>query len=127
VFGVGELVLGVAPVLQQQLHPLQGAGSVGEYAGRIAERLERLRRIRSEGFCPPRLAKRVEVRALFSYLGETDDAEGNPYPLTIGEAVAHIQGVEDLLFLCAVDDWNPASSEMSTPLEGRSHLPMTGH
>jgi hypothetical protein len=40
--GVGELALGVGPVLHQQLHPLQRAATVREHPGRIGQGGEEL-------------------------------------------------------------------------------------
>lgn len=57
------------------------------------------------------VAKRIEVRMVYSYLGEMDDRDGNPYPLMIGGAVEHLKGIEDLLYLCAVSDWEAESND----------------
>ncbi len=51
------------------------------------------------------LAKRAEVRLVFGYLGELTPGDPAP-PLSIGNAIAHLHGIEDLLFLAAVEDWN---------------------
>lgn len=63
------------------------------------------------------VARRIKVRLVFGYLGEMDDVEGNPYPLSIGSAASHLQGIEDLLLLAAVEDWHsePDNTSLDSP------------
>jgi hypothetical protein len=49
------------------------------------------------------VARRFEVRMVFGYLDDRD-ATDMPYPFSIGTAVSHMQGIEDLLFLASVED-----------------------
>jgi hypothetical protein len=41
-FGVDQLALGVGPVFQQQLHPLQRTAAVGDHAGGVGQRRKQL-------------------------------------------------------------------------------------
>lgn len=56
------------------------------------------------------VAKRIEVRAVFGYLAQ-GDADGHPYPLSIKAAQEHLRGIEDLLYLASVSEWNAKRSD----------------
>lgn len=49
---------------------------------------------------------------VFGYLAERDTA-GNPWPFALGESIDYLQGIENLLFLCAVEDWEASPDDHS--------------
>ena len=111
VLGVDEPASGLSPVLQQQLHPLESAASMGEHAGRIGERgVELADRSRRHGFCPPRL--RISRRAAFSNLV-------SPAPVGAGEVAA--VAVQDHPTALRPRSWTGTASSLSpAPLARRT-------
>lgn len=56
------------------------------------------------------VSKRIQIRAVFGYLDERD-TEGTPYPLSIRGAADHLSGIENLLYLASVTNWDAEFSK----------------